>query len=83
MAEEDLIDDQLIHDDMDIADFEEEDLEYGSLIIMDAWLTQAADSTPTSTTNNSDKSTKSTATKLDKSAHASVNLIEKPSANAL
>ncbi len=84
MAEEDLIDDQLIHDDMDIADFEEEDLEYGSLDSMDAWLTQAADSTPTSTTNNSDKSTKSPATKLDKSAHASVSPIEKPSlANAL
>lgn len=84
MAEEGLIDDQLIHDDMDIADFEEEDLEYGSLDSMDAWLTRAADSTPTSTTNNSDKLRKSTATKLDKSAHASVNLIEKPSlANAL
>ena len=84
MAEEDLIEDQLIHDEMDIADFEEEDLEYGSLDSMDAWLTQVADSTPTSTTNNSDKSTKSPATKLDKSAHASVSPIEKPSlANAL
>ena len=84
MVEEGLIDDELIHDDMEIAGFEEEDLEYGSLDSMDAWLTQAADSTPTSTTNSHDKLPKSTATKLDKSAYSSVSSIEKPSlANAL
>lgn len=79
MAEEDLIDDELIHDDMDIAGFEEEDLEYGSLDSMNAWLTQAADSTSASTVKTEDKLAKSTPAQSNETTHAAVNSVENPS----
>jgi len=65
MPDETLIHDELIHDDMDVEAVEEEDLEYGSLDSMDAWLTQAADSMPTSPIN--------------RNAHSAVNSVENPS----
>ena len=79
MAEEDLIEDELIHDDMEIAGFEEEDLEYGSLDSMDAWLTQAADSTSASTIKTEDKLAKSTPAQSNETTHAAVNSVENPS----
>lgn len=53
--------DTLIHDDMDIDELEEDHAEYDSLDSMDAWLTQAGDSThdtavPTATNHSSSAS---------------------------
>lgn len=76
MPDDTLIHDELIHDDMDIAGFEEEDLEYGSLDSMEAWLTQAADSTSASTIKTEDKLAKSTPAQLNKTTHAAVNSVE-------
>lgn len=64
LIHDEMFDDGLIHDDMEMEDTEEEALEYGSLDSMEAWLTQAADSTPTSSINKNDALT----TTLDTSA---------------
>ena len=59
-----LIHDDLIYDDMDIDEADENSLEYDSLENMDAWLTQATDSTHTTSiaSNKLDKTSKSAAT---------------------
>lgn len=59
-----LIHDDLIYDDMDIDEADENSLEYDSLENMDAWLTQATDSTHSTSiaSNKLDKTSKSAAT---------------------
>ncbi|KAA0914170.1 DUF3426 domain-containing protein [Psychrobacter sp. ANT_WB68] len=74
-----LIHDDMIHDDMDIEAFEEDDLEYGSLDSMDAWLTKATDSNPTAIKDKNTNSAKNNSKTLDKSSHLSVNPVENSS----
>ena len=64
---------------MEIEDFEEEDLEYGSLDSMDAWLTQATDSNPTAIKDKNIHSAKNNSKTLDKSSHLSVSPVENAS----
>ena len=73
-AENMLIHDDMIHDDMDIEADGDDDLEYDSLDSMDAWLTQNNDINHTATIN--DTLQKNPSKKLDKNSDASVKMLE-------
>ena len=73
-AENMLIHDDMIHDDMDIEADGGDDLEYDSLDSMDAWLTQNTDINHTATIKNTPQ--KNPSTKLDKNSDASFNTLE-------
>ena len=73
-AENMLIHDDMIHDDMDIEADGDDDLEYDSLDSMDAWLNQNNDINHTATIKNTPQ--KNPSTKLNKNSDASVNTSE-------